>query len=179
MYSGITLCGSDHQILFVIHIVSPCSQERLQVWNTITYFTERQSFPKSKALIYQCENFSFCGKTVSSFSLIITLIADSELSPASWFSVNSEDVLFAWEVREIHLFIMTQRKQYKDKTVGDTEVRVKCVKWQQVGDIFIVSYFKVLKFFSKTHVSLRPNKLNTFPALKGKKTVLFTCMCSS
>lgn len=84
------------------------------------------------------------------------------------------------EGNTVHLFIMTQRKQDKDKTVGDTEVRVKCDKWQQVGDIFIFSYFKVLhgvffwtntiyihpKFFSKTYVSLRPNKLNTFPSLK-------------
>ena len=65
-------CGSGHQIQYVIYIVFCCSQEPLQVWNTITYFTDRQSFPNSKILIYHCENFAFCRKMVSSFSLIIT-----------------------------------------------------------------------------------------------------------
>lgn len=64
--------------------------------------------------------------------------------------------------------------------------------WQQVGDIFIVSYFKEFsfeqttiyihpKFFSKTHVSLRPSKLNTFPSLKGKKQqyCLHACVLAS
>lgn len=96
---------------------SSCSQEPLQVWNTITYFTDRQSFPKSKVLIYHGENFAFCRKIVSSFSLIITWITDSELSLASWISVKCEDVLCTWEVREIHLFIMTWKKHAIDKTV--------------------------------------------------------------
>lgn len=47
---------------------------------------------------------------VSSFSQIITLIADSELSLAS-----SE--LCAGEVREMHLFMMTRWKGDKDNMI--------------------------------------------------------------
>lgn len=58
----VSLIFIGQQMQFVIHIVFSWSREPLQVWNTITYFTDRQSFPKSKALIYHCENFSFLQK---------------------------------------------------------------------------------------------------------------------
>lgn len=146
-------CSSGHQIQYVIYIVFCWSQELLQAWNIITYFTDRQSFPKSKALIYYCENSAFCRKMVSSFSLIITWITDSKLSLASWISVKREDVLFAWEVRKIHLFIMTWRKHDIDKTVkrsqrgGVTVVRrvyfyiYNVDIWQQLSRIMF--YLKV------------------------------------
>lgn len=122
----IIVCGSGHQIHFVIRIVFSCSQEPLRVWNTITYFTDRQSFAESKTLIYHCENFSFCRKMVSSFSLIITLIADSKWSLTSWISVKCEDVLCAWEVREIQLFLLWHEgNKIKTRQQDDTEVTVK------------------------------------------------------
>lgn len=120
------VCGWGHQIQFVIHIIFSCSQECLQVWNTIAYFTDRPSFPKSKALIYHCENFSFCRKMVSSFSLIITLIVDSELSLALWFFLWNARMCSVHEKWEKYIFLLWHEgSKIKTRQQDDTEVTVK------------------------------------------------------
>lgn len=58
---------------------APWSLKRYHIfyWQTIFFFF---FFSKSKALIYHCESFSFSRNMFSWVSLIMALIADSELS---------------------------------------------------------------------------------------------------
>ena len=111
----IKVCGSGHQIQFVIHVVFSCSQEPRQAWNTITYFTDRQSLPKSKALIYHCENFSFCRK--NGFFILSDNNFDRWQRGLAPLNITCNRGMFPVH-EKLHLFIVKWRKHDTDETIG-------------------------------------------------------------
>lgn len=79
-YFRMIVCGAGYQTQFDIPFVISCSLDTVQIWTTSPHFTARWSFSNSKALMYHCENSSFCRKMISLFAQIIT---DNKWSLAS------------------------------------------------------------------------------------------------
>lgn len=169
--------------MLFISIVNSCSLERLQVWNTITYFTERTSFfHKSKALIYHMWEFLVPWKNG------FFILSDNNFSLRQKVQPG---LLIFHEMRWCSLcmrsegkcifFIMTWKKQDKEKAAGDTDVRAGCDKWVTLS-LLLTSRWRTQFSFEQTpfiftwSVPLKhmypqglTSALNTFPALSGKR----------
>lgn len=180
-----SLRDSGHQTPFSpIRLVSSWSRERLQVGNAIAYFTE--SLFQVRGLDISLWEFLPLHSNVSSFCLIITLIADSTSSlhpptiPSFFLSLYS---VSHHERKEYILYLLTCRKQSADETLGQAEVRAEC------GDVGVMPSFLVNKHTlqyvappcrCESCPSLRPNRClrYNFPASKVKGRVVYCHLCS-